>query len=159
MGASEDVNQEIMSALRDNLGETLEEYLLPPPVFRTMEGEFVAFDPEAGVLKARFPVRNRYLNPYHAMQGGMVAAAVDNTLGPLSVLVAPPNVTRRLTMTYSRPVTLDLEYILVTASLEEQNGRRLSFRADVRDRAGNRLARAKAEHWILEEQESSAPGT
>jgi len=34
------------------------------------------------------------------MQGGMIAAAVDNTIGPLSFLVAAPNVTRRLEMKY-----------------------------------------------------------
>jgi len=33
----------------------------------------------------------------------MVAAAADNTLGPLSVLVAPPNLTRRMEITYARP--------------------------------------------------------
>ena len=69
--------------------------MIPPPVFTSMQGEFVDFDLEEGILVTRFPVRQDYLNPYGAMQGGMVAAAVDNTLGPLSMLVAPPNVTRK----------------------------------------------------------------
>lgn len=105
------------------------------------------------MLTTQFPVLESYLNPYGTMQGGMVAAAVDNTLGPLSVLVAPPNVTRKLEMTYSRPATLDMGYILVTARLLERQERLLSFRADVRSPSRLRLARAKAVHWIMEERE------
>ena len=83
----------------------------------------------------------------------MVAAAVDNTLGPLSMLVAPPNVTRRLEMKYSHPITIDLEYIIVEGVLLERDGRRLTFRADVRDLEGTLLARGKSYHWINDEIE------
>jgi acyl-coenzyme A thioesterase PaaI-like protein len=119
-----------------------------------MAGEFIALDLDAGVLAAQFPVRESYLNPYGTMQGGMIAAAVDNTLGPLSMLVAPPNVTRRLEMTYSRPVTLDMDAILVEARLIERRDRWLIFRADVRSRDGLRLVRAKATHWIIDAEVS-----
>jgi acyl-coenzyme A thioesterase PaaI-like protein len=114
-----------------------------------MQGEFVAVDVEAGTLTARFPVFEHYLNPYDGVQGGMIAAAVDNTLGPLSMLVAPPNVTRRLEMTYSRPVSLDMGHIIVVGKLVERDGRQLQFAADVRSSSGVRLARARATHWIV----------
>jgi acyl-coenzyme A thioesterase PaaI-like protein len=116
-----------------------------------MKGEFVELDPDAGSLTAQFPVLESYLNPYGTMQGGMVAAAVDNTLGPLSVLVAPPSVTHQLKMTYSRPVTMEMGYIVVAAKLLQRQGRLLFFSADVRSRQGVRLARAKAVHWISEQ--------
>jgi acyl-coenzyme A thioesterase PaaI-like protein len=140
----------IMTILRDRLGDRIEKYAFPPPVFTAMQGEFVALDLEAGTLSARFPVLAHYLNPYGTMQGGMIAAAVDNTLGPLSVLVAPPNVTRRLEITYSRP---EMGYLIVTAQLLDRQGRRLFFRAKVRSPAGQSLARAKATHWIPGEPE------
>jgi acyl-coenzyme A thioesterase PaaI-like protein len=111
----------------------------------------VAFDLEVEWLTARFPVPAEYLNTYGSMQGGMVAAAVDNTLGPLSMLVAPPNVTRRLQMKYSRPVTPDLNFIIVEARLTERKDRWLSFRAEVKDEEGTLLARARAVHWIVDE--------
>jgi acyl-coenzyme A thioesterase PaaI-like protein len=133
----------------------MEEFLIPPPVFVNMRGVFLAFDSQSGVLEARFPVLEEYLNPYGAMQGGMVAAAVDNTLGPLSMLVAPPNVTRRLQMKYSRQVTPDLGYITVTARLLEREGRWLAFRAEVRDQEGALLARAQARHWIVDGPEDA----
>ena len=139
-----------MAILRDRLGDRVAAYAFPPPVFVAMQGQLLAFNLEAGTLTARFPVQTSYLNPYGTMQGGMIAAAVDNTLGPLSVLVAPPNVTRRLEMIYGRPVTPGMGHIVVTAQLLAREDRWLHFRAEVRDPAGRRLARAKASHWILD---------
>ena len=147
---SEDTSQEIMNTVRSRMGDRIDEYRIPPPVFEFMQGQLVAFDPDEGSLIAQFPVVESYLNPYSAMQGGMIAAAVDNTLGPLSVLVAAPNLTRQLEMKYSEPVTLDMEYIFVHAKLLKREDQRLFFRADVRGPEGNRLARAKAVHWVLE---------
>jgi acyl-coenzyme A thioesterase PaaI-like protein len=140
----------IINILRERLGDRLESFLIPPPVFRAMQGEFVSMDLEAGSLKAKFPILKKYLNPYGVVQGGMVAAAVDNTLGPLSMLVAPPNVTRRLEMKYSRSVTPAIKYILIEGYFQGREDRVLSFSAEVRDPATVLLARARATHWIID---------
>ncbi|MGD9094025.1 MAG: PaaI family thioesterase [Anaerolineales bacterium] len=140
----------LMDILHRKFGDKLDGYLIPPPVFSSMEGEFVALDMEAGTLETRFPVLERFLNPYHALQGGIIAAAVDNTLGPLSMLLAPANVTRRLEMKYSYPVQLQMEYITVQGKLVERKGRKLIFKADVRSPDGLLLARARAAHWIVD---------
>ena len=142
---------EIMTLLSQKLGDRIDAYAIPPPVFEAMQGKFIAFNREEKSLTAQFPILERYLNPYAVMQGGMIAAAVDNTLGPLSVLVAPPNMTRKLEMIYSKPVTLDMGVIVVKAKLIKQEGQKLTFSSDVRSRDGNRLARARAVHWILDE--------
>jgi acyl-coenzyme A thioesterase PaaI-like protein len=144
----------LATLLKNRLGERMGEYRIPPPVFTHMQGEFVAFDEETATLTVRFPLLEAYLNPYDAVQGGVIAAAVDNTLGPLSMLVAPPNVTRRLEMTYSRSVTLDMLSVVVVARLVERRGRQLQFAADVLSPQGVRLARARATHWIVEPAES-----
>jgi acyl-coenzyme A thioesterase PaaI-like protein len=146
-----DLSAVVLDILERRFGDRLDEYAFPPPVFVAMQGEFLEVDLDGGLLTARFPVLEEYLNPYGSMQGGMVAAAVDNTLGPLSVLVAPPNVTRRLELTYSRPATPDVQYVVVTAQLREREDRWLFFKADARTPSGLRLARAKAAHWILYE--------
>jgi acyl-coenzyme A thioesterase PaaI-like protein len=114
-----------------------------------MQGEILEFDEQASTLSTRFPVLETQLNPYHMLQGGFIAAAVDNTLGPLSMLVAPPNVTRKLELTYSRPAGLDTGWITVRARLEARSDRLLELSADVLDPQGKRLARAKATHWII----------
>jgi hypothetical protein len=46
----------IAGVIKERLGDRIEEYLIPPPVFITMRGEFLAFDAQAGVLETRFPV-------------------------------------------------------------------------------------------------------
>jgi acyl-coenzyme A thioesterase PaaI-like protein len=143
----------IMDTIHDRLGERLDEYFIPPPAFVTMHGEILAFDAESGVLATRFPVLEKHLNAYGSMQGGMVAAAVDNTLHPLSMMLAPPSVTRRLQMKYSRPVTPDLEYITVKGRLLKRRGQWLEFSAEVRDQDGVLLARARAVHWVVGDPE------
>jgi uncharacterized protein (TIGR00369 family) len=139
----------MMAHLRSRLGDAVGDYAFPPPVFVAMQGALVALDLEEATLSARFPVRADTLNPYGSMQGGMIAAAVDNTVGPLSMLLAPHNVTRRLELVYSRPATLEMGHIVVSARLVERRRRQMVFRADVRTPEGQRLARAKAIHWVL----------
>ncbi len=151
MASSREIALEIVALLRKKVGDRIDAYEIPPPVFEAMQGEFIAFDLEEQSLTAQFPILESYLNPYSAMQGGMIAAAVDNTLGPLSVVVAPPNLTRKLEMTYSKPVTLDMGVIIVKARLLGREDQKLTFSAEVRSQGGSRLARAKAVHWILDE--------
>lgn len=144
------IEDSIMEIIRERLGAQKDDYELPPPIFTLMHGEFVEFDQENGFLTNRFPILKEYLNPYSSMQGGMVAAAVDNTFGPLSMLVAQPSVTRRIEVKYSNPITTDLEFIVVKAKFLERNGQWLRFKADVRDPDGGLLARARSLHWVVE---------
>jgi acyl-coenzyme A thioesterase PaaI-like protein len=144
------IEMDIYKLLNKKLGDRAQNYSAPPPIFLLMQGEFIEFDEEVQSLTTRFPILEQYLNPYGAMQGGMIAAAVDNTLGPLSVLVARPNLTRKLEMTYSKPVLPEMKFISVKARFLSQEGRKLFFRADVRNPEGERLARAHSVHWVLE---------
>jgi acyl-coenzyme A thioesterase PaaI-like protein len=140
----------ILDLIGEVLGDRKDDYALPPPVFTSMQGEFFDYDEEKGVLTNRFPVLENYLNPYGAVQGGMVAAAVDNTFGPLSMLVAPPSVTRKIELKFSHPITAEMEFISVKASFLEREGQWLRFKAEVRDPEGLLLARAKSVHWIVD---------
>lgn len=122
---------------------------IPPPVFTEMGGEILAFDPLAKSLTVRFPVQARYQNPMGYMQGGMIAAAVDNVIGPLSFMIAPPSVTKTLTMTYLRPIPATLNEIIVQAWLVSAEGRELLFTAEVRRGEGSVLATAEARHHTV----------
>jgi acyl-CoA thioesterase FadM len=77
---------------------------------------------------------------------------VDNTLGPLSVAIAPPNVTRTLEMKYSQPVTPKMQYIIVHAKLLQREDPILTFEAKVTSPDGRKLATSKATHWIIEQK-------
>ena len=86
------------------------------------------------------------------MQGGMIAASVDNAVGPLSMLVAPPNFTRNLEMKYRKAINSDLDNIIVIAKFVQQKKRFLHFEATVLDNLGNELAAAKAVNWIVDKE-------
>lgn len=122
---------------------------IPPPIFVEMGGEFVDLDMDQKSLTVRFPVQERFQNPMGYMQGGMIAAAVDNVIGPLSFMVAPPNVTKTMEMTYLRPISPTLDEITVVAWLEAENGRDLQFAAEVRRGADTVLAKATSHNVIL----------
>jgi len=117
---------------------------LPPPIFADMAGEVVDLDMAAKTLTVRFPVQARYQNPMGTMQGGMIAAAIDNAIGPLSFMVAAPNVTKTMEVTYLRPIPASVAEITVVAAFESQQGREVIFVADVLRGDGTKLATARS---------------
>jgi len=123
---------------------------LPPPVFLSMDAEFIKIDQKNAEVVVKFPIPESTLNPFGSMQGGMIAAAVDNAVGPLSMLVGPINFTRDMSLKYRKPVSKTFEYIIVKATLTEKKGRRLFFSAEVVDPGGNLLVSAKLMNWIVE---------
>jgi acyl-coenzyme A thioesterase PaaI-like protein len=151
MGKShQELFAELMEIVRNRMGDQINRYQFPPPVFETMQGEFQEINPEAGTLTARFPILEEYSNPYGTMQGGMIAAAVDNSIGPLSVMVAPANVTRTLETKYNQPVRIEMDWIIVKAKYIQREGRKLFFEARVESPEGEPLAKSKAVHWIVD---------
>jgi uncharacterized protein (TIGR00369 family) len=121
---------------------------LPPPCFKDMEGEFLRYKSRK-VLLTSFPVLDRQLNPLGVMQGGYIAAAFDNTLGPLSFLAAQkPSVTLDMTQTYLRPAgageTIHYEAEVVTRGLKT-----LYMVANAYDSRGKHVATAQTQILIL----------
>ena len=112
---------------------------LPPRIHQEMEGEFIDYI-EGKSLTVRFPVKKRYQNPFGAMQGGMIVAAIDCSYGPLAYLVTPPSVTTHINTTYIRPVTAVEKYIDVIATVVEITRRQIHMRADVKNSAGQLMA-------------------
>ena len=140
----------LLSILENNLKGRIEDFNVPPPVFNAMQGELIGYDLDKKTLTNKFPILSEHLNPYGNMQGGMISAAIDNTIGPLGMLVAPPNFTRHMETKYGKVVSLDLQYIYVTARFINQKKRQLFFDAIVEDKEGNKLASAKSTNWIID---------
>lgn len=144
MNAPTDIN----ALLRAKLPEGMD-LQIPPPCLLDMQGEFVDYV-EGRSLSARFPVLPRYGNPLGHMQGGFIVAALDNTLGPFSYLVAPPSATVSLNTQYLRPVTVDIPHIVCTAWLVERTRAQLHLRAQAADPQGRVLALCQATAQVLE---------
>lgn len=146
---SADITDRYLAALKANLGGNLGNLNYPPPVFVAMKGEMLDFDLGRGTLANRFPVLKEFLNPYGSLQGGIISTLLDDTIGPLSLLVAPANFTRSLEVKFRKTVTPDLGFVTVTARFTGRDGRQLFFEAEMKSDDGIIRAQAKAVHWIV----------
>ena len=144
---STSTNEEVIARLRANMPDDTD-IEIPPKVFEDMEGDLLHYE-EGEALTARFPVQDRYQNPMHYMQGGMIVAAIDNTLGPLSYLVAPPSVTTQLDTSFIRPVGPEEAYLDVKGWVVEQTGRQLFLAARVTSPKGKTVALSHATCQIV----------
>lgn len=122
----------------------------PPKIILDMEGDLFDYV-EGKSLRGRFPVKERYQNPAGHMQGGMIVAAIDNTIGPLSFIAGQPNATTQLNTSFIRPVTRDEAYIDVEAVVLERTRRHIYLSAQVTNAAGKIIATATATCQIVGE--------
>lgn len=56
--------------------------LPPPPCAKTLGIEFAEIDGERGMVEVSFEARPEFLNPAGNVQGGFLAAMLDDTMGP-----------------------------------------------------------------------------
>jgi len=131
------------------LGEKITEFTLPPPSFEIMQCEIIDFNEVEKSLITKLPVLKQWQNPYGTMQGGMIDAAIDNAVGPLSMLVASANMTRTIETKLIKAITMEVGFIYVKAKLVEQKKRRLTFEVEVVDEGGMVFATSRVVNFIL----------
>ncbi|WP_049560349.1 PaaI family thioesterase [Nonomuraea sp. SBT364] len=61
----------------------------PPPAAAVLGWELLKVDPEAGTIEVAFQAREQFANPVGVIQGGFLAAMLDDTLGPALVATLP----------------------------------------------------------------------
>lgn len=79
----------------------------PPPAAAFLGWTLVAEDPEAGTIEIRFEATEQMLNHRGTVQGGFVAAMLDDTMGPALVSMSGGEVapsTIDLNISFVRPV-------------------------------------------------------
>ena len=123
--------------------------ILPPPSFSLMQCEVLDYNEVEKSLVLKVPVSHEWVNPYNTMQGGLINAAIDNAVGPLSLLCAPANITRSMETKFIKAVTLETLYIYVYAKLLEQKKKRLTFEVTVQDQEGSLFVKSKVVNFIL----------
>lgn len=127
---------------------------LPPKVFIDMEGEFI--DLVEGIsLTASFPNKDRYMNPMGFMQGGIITAAIDNTVSPLSYMLGSPNVTQTISTTFKRPVKKTDRFIIVEASMIEKTETHIVMQAEVKNDSGKLMANGIAKCVFIKNRKSN----
>ena len=122
----------------------------PAPIFKDMEGRFVEYV-ENKSLTVRFPIKNHYKNPFGFMQGGMIIAAIDCTIGALNFFVKRPGFTTQLNNTFIRPIDSKEKYIDIIASVVEWTKRQIHAEAIAINRAGKICVKSFASSLLVKD--------
>ena len=136
--------------LKKKLGNKINNFILPPPIFTIMQCEFISYDEIKKSLIIKLPVLKKWCNVYGTMQGGMIDAAIDNAVGPLSMLLlSKPSITRTIETKFLKAIEMKVKYIYIKTKLIEEKKRRLTFEASVEDVMGVVYAKSKLINFIL----------
>lgn len=139
-----ELNERLLERLRQTAGRAPIPLEIPPRIFTHLGGHFTAFDEDAASLSARFPVKAEYRNPLGFMQGGMIVAAIDNTMGPLCFLAGFLGVSTQINTAYIRPVTPTESWLDVTARIVERTKTQAHVHATATNEAGKTVALCQA---------------
>ena len=114
-----------------------------PPAAILLGWELITEDPEAGTIEIAFHPDGRMLNPQGSVQGGFVAAMLDDTMGPALVSMSGGTIMPRsidLNISFIRPV---MPGRVVGRGRVVKAGRAVVFlEGELFDTEGNLLARA-----------------
>ncbi|MCO6009993.1 PaaI family thioesterase [Actinoallomurus purpureus] len=61
----------------------------PPPSAALLGWELIEIDPEHGTIEVAFQATRQFANPVGVVQGGFLAAMLDDTMGPALVATLP----------------------------------------------------------------------
>jgi uncharacterized protein (TIGR00369 family) len=73
------------------LWDVMEGRAAPPPAAALLGWELVSVDPDAGTIEVGFTATEGFLNPVGVIQGGFLAAMLDDTMGPALVATLDPD--------------------------------------------------------------------
>jgi len=123
---------------------------LPPPTFEYLTGE--ALEQAPGRVRCRFRPTEEMTNPWGAVQGGILAAFFDDTMGPAVVSVANGRgfTTVSIHVTYLRPA-LPGDAVVCDATVVKHGRTQAYAEASLtRESDGELLARASSVNLFLE---------
>jgi uncharacterized protein (TIGR00369 family) len=122
----------------------------PPPAAVTLGFKLLEIDPSRGTIRVQFEGKREFLNPMGVVQGGFVAAMLDDTLGPALVCTLPPGhfaPTIELKVNFIKPAPLG---VLIGEGRLVARGGTIAFLAgELRTASGDLIATATATARIV----------
>jgi|SRR5215470_627592 len=103
---------------------------------------------EEGRTRGRFVLGSRYAGGAGFAHGGIIAVLLDEAMGKISKLTDERAVTAELSIEYKKPVSVHDE-ILVEGWQESETGRNRFRVGEIRDSAGNLLARGRGRFVVV----------
>ncbi|PJZ68115.1 hypothetical protein CH373_17855 [Leptospira perolatii] len=140
-----DLNKEWEKFKKASPGVSL---VIPPPSFKEMSGEFISYVRKKEIT-CSFLAEPRFSNPMSVLQGGFLAAAFDNTYGPLCYLAAgKPTTTLELSTSYIRMIK-ENQRITITARVIARGNQHMYMEAEAIDEEGKLVAKSTTQVLIL----------
>ena len=106
-------------------------------------------DEERQRIRGRFRLGPEYQGGPGFLHGGIIATVLDEALGKVNRFHGATAVTAELTIEYLRPIRVD-EEIVVEAFHLERNGRQLWHACEIRNAAGQVLAKGKGRFVVID---------
>ncbi|WP_166971726.1 PaaI family thioesterase [Brevibacterium atlanticum] len=117
----------------------------PPAAAKTLGWELIEVDPERSMITVAFDAGENFLNPVGVVQGGFIAAMLDDTLGPALVATLSPTQfapTADLHVQFLRPAHPGR---LIGRGRVERRGKDIAFLSgELIDESGRTVASATA---------------
>lgn len=105
-------------------------------------------DNAARKIIGRFRLGAEYQGAFGIIHGGVIALVLDEVMGKVCRFREVRAVTAEMNIEYLRPVRVDAD-LVVEGYEAEMEGRNLSLIGEIRDAAGNLLARSRGRFVIL----------
>jgi uncharacterized protein (TIGR00369 family) len=121
-----------------------------PPAAVTLGWELVRVAPERGEIEVLFDAREGFANPVGQVQGGFLAAMLDDTMGPALVATLPGDefgTTLELKVSFLRPARPGP--ITGTGRVVHRGGSIAFLAGELHNQAGDLLATATATARII----------
>ena len=121
-----------------------------PPAAETLGWAIEEIDPVAGTIRVSFDARPAFRNPMGNIQGGFLAAMLDDTMGPALVATLEPGEfapTLELKVNFLRPARPGR--LIGTGRVVHRGGTVAFLAGDLSDVGGNLLATATATARIV----------
>lgn len=94
------------------------------------------------------------MNPMGFMQGGIITAAIDNTVSPFSYMLGPANITQSISTTFKRPIKQTDCFIMVTVSMLEKTETHVVMQAEVKNDSGKLMATGVAKCVFIKDRKT-----
>lgn len=116
-----------------------------PPCAKLLGWTLLEHDPDKGWVKLAFDAKREFLNPAGFVQGGILTAMLDDTMGPALLLMTGGRL-------YTTTIDMNVSFLaaakpgrLISEGRVVQLGKTIAFlEATISDADGNPLARATA---------------
>lgn len=143
-----ELRETLLAEIRDLLGGDSRTEL-PPKIFKEMDGRFHGYE-EGESIQISYHLKDEWTGPSGMIQGGILAAAFDNTYGPFSYLTARSfTTTVSFTTAFMRPIFAREQRVLTEARLVEMTKRFLFLEGRAFNPAGKLVATNQAQMMIV----------